>query len=166
MKKAVLIIILAMFSFGTLSAQSPKNRDLGFGIVIGDPLGLTLKYWMERDFALNAYLGSSYFGAARLGADFLWHFEPFRSKMFNLYAGPGITIGLGDEGGVIYKKKNDNWYYRDEGSVGIGVRGMFGLNFVPRNTPLEIFVEVGTMIGMIPDFGAGFDSAIGIRFYP
>jgi hypothetical protein len=43
---------------------------------------------------------------------------------------------------------------------------MFGLNVIPRRTPLEFFLEVGPLIGITPAFGVAVDWAIGVRFYP
>ena len=42
---------------------------------------------------------------------------------------------------------------------------MFGLNIIPKRTPLEFFLEVGPLIGLYP-FGVAVDIAAGVRFYP
>ena len=46
------------------------------------------------------------------------------------------------------------------------MRAIFGLNIIPIAVPLEIFVEAGPLIGIAPGFGAAFDGAVGVRFYP
>src|ERR1044072_8356922 len=35
-------------------AQGPQGRNFGFGLVIGEPLGATVKYWTSSD---NAFVG-------------------------------------------------------------------------------------------------------------
>ena len=166
MKKifALFIIIFFVGINNSLFAQSPQGRQWGFGIVLGDPAGLTAKYWTNSENAFVFDLGSSYFGSPRLGADYLWHFDAFHSNVAKLYAGPGVAIGFGKGHGFYYNQ--DNGFYVRESGAGLGVRGIFGVNIIPRNSPLEIFFEAGLLIGFTPDFGSAADAAIGIRFYP
>jgi len=164
---ATLIVLCA--SISSLLAQGPQGKEFGFGIVIGEPLGVTVKYWTSRENALQASLGASYFGAPRVQVDYLWHINAFNSSIVKLIAGPGLGVGFGQEGsGIWYKDngKHDTWYYRPEAGVGIGVRVITGINIIPRNTPLEIFLEIGPNIGISPGFGVALDAGIGIRFYP
>jgi hypothetical protein len=48
----------------------------------------------------------------------------------------------------------------------LAARGVFGVNVIPQNTPIEIFLEVGLLVGLTPSFGSAGDVAIGIRYYP
>jgi hypothetical protein len=50
--------------------------------------------------------------------------------------------------------------------MGLGVRGLVGVNVIPRTTPLEFFFDVGLLVGVSPAFGSSADVAIGLRFYP
>lgn len=165
-----LVVAVALMVASTLSstAQGPKGRDFGFGIVLGDPLGLTLKYWASNENAWQASIGASYFGAPRIQVDYLWHLNVFKSDVVKLLAGPGAGIGFGRQGsGLWYKERGDKyWYYRENDNFGFGVRVITGINIIPRNTPIEIFLELGPNIGIYPDFGVGLDAGIGIRFYP
>lgn len=151
----------------SLSAQGPRNRDFGFGIILGEPTGGTVKFWLNRENAITASLGASYFGSPRIGADYLWHFDAFSSSIVKLYAGPGVAIGFGEGKGFWYKEKGkDRFFVRESGETGFAFRGIFGVNIVPNNTPLEIFFELGPLVGFTPDFGSAFDAAVGVRFYP
>jgi hypothetical protein len=143
-------------------SYSPYGREFGFGIMVGDPLGATLKFWTQRDRAFVVDLGASYFGSPRIGVDYLWHFNAFKSPIANLYAGPGGVIGIG-EGNGFY---NNDKYNRSGGEIGIGARGVVGVNFVPRDTPIEVFFEIGVLLALAPDFGSGVDIGLGVRFYP
>mgnify|MGYP000878532455 CR=1 FL=1 len=162
----LLLYILTVFLLvsANTQAQSPRGKDFGFGIVLGDPTGLTVKYWTQNTNAFVFDLGASYFGSPRIGMDYLWHFNAFNSNEVKLYAGPGVALGIGEGNGFWYKDKEDGFLHRD--NAGLGVRGVFGLNFVPRSTPIEIYAELGTLVGLVPDFGAAVDAAIGFRFYP
>lgn len=148
-------------------AQGPRGKDFGFGLVLGDPLGLTAKLWTNKENAFAFSLGRSYFGSPRIQADYLWHFDAFQSSVVKMYAGPGLGVGFGRESsGFWYKGSKGRWYYREGDDFGIGARAIVGLNIIPKRTPLEIFVEFGPNIGLLPGFGAAVDAGIGIRFYP
>jgi hypothetical protein len=166
---SVLLLVLAIIcSFQPVAAQGPKGKNFGFGIILGDPLGGTVKYWLNKENALTGSIGASYFGAPRLQVDYLWHFDAFSSSVVKMYAGPGLGLGFGSEGsGIWYKGKRGNFYYRDgDDGLGIAVRAVFGLNIVPKRSPLEIFAELGPNVGLIPGFGVAIDAAVGVRFYP
>ncbi len=162
--KIILItIVIIISSFIQTYAQfSPHNRKTGFGIIVGEPIGLTLKVWPDYDRAFVFDLGNSYFGDLRFDVDYLWHFNAFRSRIVNLYAGPGGVLGIGGGNGFWYKGK----YHRTSNDLGLGVRGVFGINVIPERTPLEIFFELGVLVGLAPDFGSTVDAALGMRFYP
>ncbi len=172
MKKLSLIVCAAlsaallMLATVSLSAQGPQNRDFGFGIVLGEPSGGTVKFWLNKQNAIAASIGASYFGSPRLGGDYLWHFNAFNSPVVTMYAGPGVALGFGRGKGFWYKEGKDRFFVREGSDVGFAIRGIFGVNIIPRNTPLEIFLELGPLVGVTPDFGSAFDAAIGVRFYP
>jgi hypothetical protein len=165
--KNILFIILIIT--GTMSnysyAQSPESKNFGFGLILGDPTGLTLKFWTQRNNAFVIDVGASYFGSPRIGVDYLWHFDAFRSNIAKLYAGFGGVIGIGQSNGFYYTKHN-GFYYRSDNGLGLGVRGVFGVNVIPRSSPLELFFEVGLLVGLSPSFGSAGDVGLGIRYYP
>lgn len=161
--RLALIIIFILSIEITYAQYAPEGKQFGFGIILGDPTGGTAKLWLTRDNALAFHLGSSYFGRPRIGVDYLWHFDAFTSDIVNLYAGPGGVIGFGKGGGGYWYKDR---FIRTRDEAGLGGRAIFGVNVIPRRTPLEIFVELGVLIAFVPDFGSAADAAIGIRFYP
>lgn len=166
-KNQFLLFSLVLFFTSAISlAQGPQGKDFGFGLVLGDPTGGTVKYWTNHENAFNFTIGGSYFGNPRIGADYLWHFQAFDSDVVEMYAGPGLALGFGHGDGIFYKRKGDKFYIREDNEAGIGVRAIVGLNIIPRRTPIEIFVEFGPLIGISPGFGSAVDAALGIRFYP
>jgi hypothetical protein len=165
MNKNLLIIftVLALCTnFSNAYAQQPQGKDFGFGIILGDPTGGTLKFFSNQNNAFVVDFGASYFGSPRIGVDYLWQFNAFNSDIANLYAGAGGTIGFGRGNGFYYKDK----YIREKSNVGLGARGVFGVNVIPRRMPLEFFFEVGVLMSVAPDFGSSADIGLGMRFYP
>lgn len=165
MKNIIYILFLLTILSGNIYSQSPQGKNFGFGIIIGDPTGLTLKFWSQRQNAFVFDIGASYFGSPRIGMDYLWHFDAFNSNEAKLYAGLGGAIGIGEGKGFYYKDK-EGFYRRTGNALGLGVRGVFGVNFIPRASPVELFFEIGALIGVTPEFGSAADVAIGARFYP
>jgi len=163
MKKPLVIGLFLLFPLSA-HAQGPGGKDFGFGIILVEPLGGTIKYWTNPTNALVADLGSSYFGALRLQVDYLWHFNPFQSTIVKMYAGPGLGIGFGSGRRYYFDHKGRVFETVDNGTA-FGVRAVFGLNIIPRRTPLEIFLELGPLVGISPT-GVGLDLGLGIRFYP
>jgi hypothetical protein len=161
------LLLVVTIVVGTVHAQGPRGNDFGFGIILGEPLGGTVKYWTASDQAFVGSIGGSYFGAPRVGVDYIWHFEAFRSSVVKMYAGPGLALGFGDGSYYwFYKKHGDYFFVRDPGTTGVAMRVIVGLNIIPRRTPIELFLEAGPLIGISPAFGAAFDLGVGIRFYP
>ena len=163
-KYAILAIIILLISAPESQSFSPRGKDFGLGIMLGEPTGLTMKIWTQNDEAFAFSLGNSYLGQLRIGMDYLWHFNAFNSNIVNLYAGPGLAVGIGENGGWWYNHKNRTWY-KEEDDIGLGVRGVIGINVVPRNSPIEIFCEIGLMIGFLPGTYTNMEGAIGIRYY-
>jgi hypothetical protein len=159
------ILLIGLNVSVTSFAQSPQGKTFGFGIILGEPTGLTFKFWQNPINAVVVDVGSGGFGKPRIGGDYLWHFDAFNSAMVKLFAGPGAAIGFGS-GRSVFWKEGKHIYVRDDNQIGIGVRGVFGVNVIPQNTPLEIFFEIGALIAVIPDFTSTADVALGMRFYP
>lgn len=163
-KTNVIIISLLAIVLGavTANAHTPKNRDFGFGLILGEPSGVSLIFKADADENLHLYAGNSYFGKAKIGADYQWYFDAFNSQIVNLYAGAGAFIGLGEGNGLFDRRREDD----DVEGIGIGGRGVMGINILPRNTPLEIFVELGLDAALIPTDFFQPTGALGFRFYP
>ena len=164
MRKSVCMFMFLCLTGGFTEtfSQSPQGKDFGFGIIFGDPTGGTLKFWTQRDNAFVIDVGASFFGKPTIGVDYLWHFDAFNSDIAYLFAGPGDAIGIGEGDGFWYKGR----FHRTGNEIGLGARGVFGVNVIPRYTPLEVFFEVGVLLGLVPDFGSAVDVALGMRFYP
>lgn len=164
MRRLLFLLSVVMLVAASAFAQSPQGKKIGFGIMLGDPSGLTAKFWTQPRNAWVVDLGSSYFGSPRIDVDYLWHFDAFNSKIVTLYAGPGGSLGFGKGHGFWYQ--NSEGFYVRQNGTGFGVRGLFGVNYEPQRTPLEAFFEVGMLVGITPDFGSAVDAAFGLRFYP
>lgn len=163
---AVMITAAIAFSANSAVAQ-PRIPGFGFGIILGEPSGLTFKGPAGGRNAWDASIGPSWFGRVRITADYMWNVNAFSSNKAGMYFGFGAAVALGRGRGVLYHGKGNDWYYfEDENGTGIGVRGLVGVNFMPFTAPIEIFGELGPLFGVSPATGFGWDAAIGLRYYP
>lgn len=167
---ALLSLSLLMLGFiatsSSLRAQ-PQPRSFGFGIIIGEPTGLTLKGSLSGNNSWDAGIGTSFFGRLRIHADYLWAANVFHSRTAGMYFGLGGAVAFGRGRGVFYASDSKKWYYyNDENAVAFAVRGSAGINVMLTSAPVEFFGEIAPLIGIAPTTGLGWDVAVGVRYYP
>jgi len=169
-----LLVALMLVSLLTVPshAQGPQGKSFGLGFSLGHPTALSLRFWSSRENSWVAAVGSSYLGNPHVHGDYLWHFnDAFNSRIVTMYAGVGVALGFGDKDGWVflrYKKGKleERWYYRGDHDLVAAIRAPIGINIIPRNTPLDIFLEITPILGVSPGFGFDIQPALGVRFYP
>lgn len=165
-------VLLVLLGTDSIFAQGPQGRSFGVGFSLGEPTAVSVRIWTSRLNSWDAAIGSSAIGNPHLHGDYLWHFpDAFSSRIVSIYLGVGAVIGLGDKDkGVFIKwkkgKVEERWYYDGDNDFAVAAKGVFGLNIIPRNTPLDIFLEIDPVLGISPGFGFDIQPALGIRFYP
>lgn len=146
MKKAIIILLLTVFSLGV----SAQDKNLGAGLIIGEPTGFSAKYWLGSYDALDAGVAWSMTnGWFHVHADYLRHFFdviPVEVGKLPLYAGVGARIGFGSE-------------------IVLGLRIPLGINYLFQDYPLDIFLEVVPGILITPDTQFDMGGGIGVRYW-
>ncbi len=156
----LLLPLLVTLSPSPASAQ-PDIGSFGFGLILGDPTGLTAKGSIGGGNAWDLGVGTGYLGSFRVHGDYLWNINAFSSSEVGLYLGLGAVIGSGNGRGFIVRGKEVD----DDDGFRLGLRGVAGINAMPFSAPVELFLEVAPIIAISPS-GTGTDVAIGIRYYP
>lgn len=157
----VLIFILLILTFSITKAQ---NKKFGLGVIIGEPTGISAKLWVSNNNALAMGFGwlvkgyrfsgfdSDYDRVTRMNihVDYLWHsFNAISySGEFPLFYGIGGRIVTGPDYSGTF-----------------GVRGIIGIAWIPRSTPLDIFIEVAPTLLLVNSTGFGIEAGIGARFF-
>lgn len=183
-----LIATIALLCAAGLAA----GRNFGVGFMLGDPTGFTAKYWTSSRTALDFGLGwtGNYWGSTNwyddrcyrrsfrndnpgycrdqaygpeyydddgygwrvfhVHADYIFHnFNVIRtSEKFPLHYGPGIMLN-----------------YVDYDFAQIGVRGNFGISWLPRRVPMDVFLEIAPGFLIIPRPDFDIDACVGARFF-
>ena len=86
MKRWMMLLVVFTVLLGAVPAAQAQSR-FGFGFILGEPTGLSFKYRMNRDNAVDGAIGFSPWDRARIHVDYLWHARPVRDPL----SGPGKT---------------------------------------------------------------------------
>lgn len=142
--------IVAMLSLTTLIASAQDER-FGVGVMIGEPVGLSLKYRLNELNAVDGGVGYSFSGDDNfhLHSDYLWH----NYKLLGDAAGHRLPVYYGIGGRIKFG-----------GDLRFGVRGPVGLSYTLPVAPMDVFVEAGPVLDVTPRLRFEFTAAIGARF--
>ena len=146
---AVLYSLVAGLPAQAVTSRVGSAEDLGFGAEIGQPMGVTAKYWMNSTLAIDGAMGYHFNRNFDAHSDLLWHtFSSFDISNGRLpfFAGVGGRILLG----------NDSQF---------GIRLPFGVSYLPSSDPVEIFAEIAPVLKLATSVGADVDGVVGIRLY-
>jgi hypothetical protein len=183
---AKLVLTVALLSSGAMAA----GRSFGLGVVFPAPTGITGKLWTSGTTALDFVFGweggyrdgyydpacnngryyndhrgycddyyYDYYDRGRYGrgwnnfhlhADYLFHnFSAIRSsERFPLFYGPGVNMN----------------FWRGE-FLELGVRGDFGIAWLPRRAPMDVFLELAPVVNLFPYARFDVNVGLGTRFY-
>ena len=164
MRGTTIAVIGALLSLGVAVADArprPRsqrftaNKSFGLGIMVGAPSGLSGKYYLSANTALDFGVGAYYRYRDRDGlhvhADFLWH--PAVVAKARPFWVP-IYIGLGGR-------------FLDHGNHShVGIRAPVGIMLDFQRTPLDIFLEFALVADVgVDDDNLDFHGALGVRYY-
>jgi len=129
--------------------------DQGFGIMFGNPTGVTGKYWLDDVWALDGALGADR-GEFDVHMDFLWHNEEFlgQHNLLPKDLDAKVPVYLGAGARVLFADKAE-----------FGIRFPVGVSVLPNNTDWEFFGEFAPVLRVTPDVGINADYALGVRYY-
>ncbi len=148
LKPILFALALSLAAALSAAAQGGGIKEVGVGVIAGDPIGGTAKLWLDNDFAVDIGVGFS--GDAVFWGDILYH-------MWNILPQPaegklGVYVGAGPR----LEARNDAEF---------AVRTIAGVNWRVTRQPIELFAEAGPVFRMTPHGGVDADGGIGVRFY-
>lgn len=122
------------------------------GLVLGEPTGASLKYWLDRKVAIDGAVGWSFYRGSdfHLHSDFLWHrFDVFHVSEgeLPLYFGVGARVK-----------------FRDNADDLVGIRIPVGVSYLFQDVPVDIFFEVAPIIDVAPSLRGSFTVGVGARY--
>jgi hypothetical protein len=163
MKRSCCMVIVICLFF-VVQESIAQERGFGLGVIIGEPTGVSAKLWTSHlnafDFGLGWSMGGDrigrydgyYNGESRVHfhMDYLWHsFNAIHSsERFPLYYGIGGRVNTG----AGYNSS-------------LAIRGVFGIAWLPHNTPIDLFLELVPSLQLTSSAGFGIDAGIGVRYF-
>ena len=129
-------------------------EGLGLGVSLGEPTGIAaaLRPSDRSTFAgvLGWSLGHSY---VHLHTDYLLTLarlrpDPSVDLQLEFFLGAGGSVDLGDH---------------SRSSPSVGIRIPAGVDLTFGEAPVDVFVELVPVMGLIPETQLGFDGALGVR---
>ncbi len=137
-----------------LVPAAQAQDELGIGVILGEPTGLTAKKWLSAEHAVDAALAWSFSNDTRIQVhgDYLYH----RVHFFNAddYRGR-IPFYFGLGGRAIFGEEDTT----------IGARFPFGVGKTLDDAPIELFLEIVPILDLAPDTDFDLNAAIGVRYY-
>jgi hypothetical protein len=161
---AALALVVALGAPLGAAAETVERSDekgvFGVGLIVGEPTGLSAKFYLANDTAIDFAIGGAYIGRGyQMHGDFLWHpfvLETTESFVLPFYFGVGGRVLKRDAGGG------------DDDHTRIGLRVPFGILFDFTRVPLDTFVElapVGDYRTRGDQFGIDLNAGAGLRYY-
>jgi hypothetical protein len=165
-ESVLLVLLSVLFITVPVNAQTLPSSGLSAGFIIGDPLGITMKYQFVRANALDVGFGPDYFGSPRLQIDYVWEFNLFHSTVTNEYVGPGLAVALGKGTKMFFSREPhlESFANQEDNGFGFGGRAIFGLNINPQSSRIQYFVEAGPLIAFKRIFDLDLDGAVGVQY--
>lgn len=148
LRSIVSFLLTAVLLYSTAVAQ---EKNLGLGVIAGEPTGISGKLWTEKHTAFDAAMAWS-FGKedkVHLHGDYLFYnFNLFKVEngQLPLYYGIGGRLKLGADNTV-------------------GIRIPVGLNYIFANAPLDVFLEIVPVLDLLPGTEFDLNGGIGIRYF-
>jgi hypothetical protein len=164
MKKAAVLALVLIFVFSATAAAKVRvaghgvsegpylgERGLGIGVVFGEINGLSIKNWVNRNSALqfDATWNLNY-GGIGLGVAYLIHNFDILEADYNKFP---LYFGI------------KGWAAFAPGGVQAGIQVPLGIAWIPRNAPIDVFLQIEPGISVIPDVHFAPGGGLGIRFW-
>ena len=148
MKIPTAVAAAAVLALAVPVRAQGELKDVGVGVIVGDPIGGTVKVWLDERVAFD--LGIGYSGDTVMWGDVLVHAwnilpKPQEGKL-GLYLGAGPRL----------ETRRDAEF---------AIRTIAGVAWRLDKQPVELFAEAGPLFRMTPRGGVGADAGIGLRMY-
>jgi hypothetical protein len=130
-----------------------QQGSFGLGPMLGEPLGLGMKFWLSDAVAVDGGVGWSFPDpdGCQLHADVLFHkFDLWRAEARDV----PVYIGVGGRGKFV-----------DRGDNRAGLRIPVGVAYLLRPQRLEIYAEIAPVVDFAPTTTLRWNGGVGIRFY-
>ena len=131
--------------------DAQAREGFGIGIIVGEPTGLSMKYWLDDTTAIDAavaYLRSDN-NPLQFHADYLMHSGMSTKNSSSLLSYYGVGARISD----------------DDNDTRVGIRVPFGVTYNFSDVPVDLFAEIAPVLDVTPKVAFDLNAAIGIRYF-
>lgn len=147
---------------GLICTSAFAHEEFGLGLIVGEPTGLSVKYWLDEEQAIDGAVAWSFWDGdgLELHADYLWHDydllgdEPSSGKL-PVYFGVGARL----------KFREDEGLGHDDNDTLFGIRVPVGIGYLFQGKPFDLFAEISPILDLTPDVELDLSIAVGLRYY-
>ena len=149
-EKLIIIFLLVLIATNALALERKK---FGFGVMAGDPTGLTAKYMFNSKTGIDAAIGWETSGDNEfyISSDYLFH-------LYDLIKIPKGVSPLYFGGGL-------RFIDRDHRDNKFGIRVPVGVEYLFLNNSLGAFGELVPILDLTPDTEFDLEFGVGIRYF-
>jgi hypothetical protein len=153
MKKSFIIIVALLGMCLAGDAVAKPRGPFGLGVILGEPTGVDLKYFVSERNAVEGALAWSLSGnnEFHIQADYLYHFYDWIKVKEGLLP---VFIGVG--GRIEFRENADDLF---------GIRVPVGLSYEFAEGMFDVFGEIVPILELAPDTDFDLEGAIGIRIW-
>jgi len=150
--KKILLYLIVLFLLNVFNSNYAQQKGFGLGIILGEPTGLSAKFWNSSETAIDFGLGYSFTSSNSIidfYGDYVFHNPNMleAEERFVVYYGPGASLKI-----------------RDNKSR-LGIRGVIGILWLPAGTQFDLFIEAAPILDIIPETKFDFAGGVGARYY-
>lgn len=151
-KLAILLLLLSLSVSFTLAEDFENTKKFGLGIMLGEPSGISGKYFLNSTNAIDFGLGYSIAtnGKLNIHVDYLHHKE----GVFNTNQRLILHYGFGAK--IKTFSNSDDAF---------GLRGVIGITWTQDDLPFDAFIEIAPVFMLLPSTELEIDASIGARYY-
>jgi hypothetical protein len=167
MKRIFFMVLIGFFCLNahSLLAQT-ESGALSLGVRAGDPTGLTGKYFIRQNHAIEGILSFWPHGPA-LTALYEIHAQAFGVTGLNWYYGGGGHVRIYRAG---WYRRGLDWYYpssRYSGGIGAGLDAILGMEYYIGAIPVSVSLDFKPTLEIAPGGNSYFDmeSGFSIRYH-
>ena len=158
---AMMLVALAATSVAAQDQSVGVTDQLGLGVILGEPTGFSVKYWLDKEHAIDGAAAWSFWDddGFQIHGDYLWHNYDLLdidevSGELPVYYGVGARLKFTEDEGK-----------HDDHDTVFGIRVPLGISYMFGGSPVEAFGEIVPVLDLSPDVELNLNLAVGLRFY-
>lgn len=150
------LVLTGMLLPASASFAQRSAGDLGLGLVVGEPTGLSAEYWTSSSQAVSGAVAWSIADKTRfhIHADWIFHDWDILQRNLDITEGH-LPLYLGLGGRVRFEEDDSH----------VGVRFVVGVDYIFDEAPFDVFFEVAPIMDLIPETTVNGNAGLGIRVW-